>query len=136
MSGDYDWGLTPRQANREIRRWTPVAITAVVASFGVITVAVVLMWQLHVWVFTRSVDLQNRTYQNSYGTQQADIGSMETAIQAITRAFTLAQERADALSACGYGAKVTQLPPGDAAWYESNCSGPALSPASQYEKNG
>lgn len=130
---DYDIDdITPARVIRVGNRWLPVVLFAIVTSVVLFAIVCLITWPLHVWLFSREVNLQNNVYQNSYGTQQSDIGSMETAIQAIPGAFGNAQVRADVNQACGYGAKVNQLPPGDASWFAQNCSGPVISPTSSY----
>ncbi len=128
MSYDY----TPKDARRDIRNWTPVAVYGALSFIGVMLIASFVCWKAHVWFWEQDVKIQNSTYQNSYATQQSDISSMESAVQAISGAVDSAQANGDAQEACKYGAMVTQLPSGDAAWYAANCSGPAVSAISQY----
>jgi hypothetical protein len=135
MSGDRlsDYlGVTPREVQRSTWRWAPAALTITVAIIGVCLVGTFICWQAGWWFFAQSVNRQNQVYQNSYGTQQADIQAMETAEQAIPGAVDRAQVLADVNAACAAGAKVTNLGPGDAAWYAANCDGGVISQSSQY----
>lgn len=103
---------------------------AVVIVLGI--VITIIGAKAHWWLVNYNVNHQNQVYQNSYGTQQADIQSMEDAIGGIPSAVDPAQATADTLSACKYAAKITSMPPGDASWVAVNCDGPAISQSSQY----
>jgi hypothetical protein len=130
----YD--LTPKEARQEIRRWLPTVTYAIVSLLSVGLLATFICWKAHVWFWEQNVKIQNSTYQNSYATQQSDIDTMESAIQSISGAVDPAQATGDAQEACKYGARVTQLPAGDLAWYQQNCAGPAVSPSSSYYHAG
>ena len=129
---NYGDRVTPARAIRETWSWVPVVFIIGAISFVFIGALTVAAWQLHWLMFSQSVNRQNDTYQNSYGTQQSDIQSMEQAVQAITGAVDHAQVLGDVNTACAAGARVNRLPPGDASWYAANCSGPAISPSSHY----
>lgn len=132
----YDDGMTPREARREIRKWTFTAAYGIVSLLAVGLLASFVCWRAHVWFWEQDTKIQNSTYQNNYAVQQSDIDSMESAIQSITGVVDSAQAAGDAQEACKFGAKVTQLPAGDAMWYAQNCSGPAVSSSSRYHVNG
>lgn len=131
MSYDDD-RITPVQVIREAWSWVPVVFIIGAISFVFIGALTIAAWQLHWLMFSQSVNRQNNTYQNSYGTQQSDIMSMEQAVQAIPGAVDHAQVLGDVNTACAAGSRVNNLPPGDATWYADNCSGPAISAGSQY----
>lgn len=133
---DDDDRYTPAQAMRDTWSWFPVALVVTVALIILGGVIVVVCWAAGWWMFEQNVKHENNVYQNSYGTQQSDIQSMEQAVQAIPGAVDHAQVLGDVNTACAAGARVNQLPPGDASWYAANCSGPAISPSSQYNVNG
>jgi hypothetical protein len=130
MNDDDD--VTPAQVIRETWRWLPAALTVTLAIMLIGGIVTLVGWKASWWFTEQNVTKTNTTYQNSYGTQQADISSMETAIQAIAGAVDPAQATGDAQEACKYGALITNLPAGDAPWYAKNCDGPAVSPSSSY----
>ena len=129
----YD-DVTPQQVMRETGRWFPAAVV-VLAALLVLGLGVTLVcWQAGWWFAAHSVNRQNQIYQNSYGVQQADIGSMENAIGAIPSAADSAQANADAQQACRYAAQITSIPSADAGWVTENCLAGAVAPGSQYAK--
>lgn len=129
---DEDGRTTPARITANTFAWFPAAVVVVAASIFLFAIACLIMWPLHVWIFNNETNLQNHNYQNSYGTQQSWIDAMEGAIQAIPGAVTVGQAASDATDACKDGARVTELPKGDQAWYDKNCNGPALSPSFPY----
>jgi len=128
----YD--VNPSDVYRETGRWLPAAVVVTLAVLLVGGIATLVCWQAGWWFAQHSVNRQNQLYQNSYGVQQADIGSMENAIGAIPSAVDSAQANADAQQACRYAAQITSIPPDDAGWAAQNCLAGAVAPGSQYAK--
>ncbi len=129
----YD-DVTPHEVMRETGRWFPAAVVVAVAVVVLGLIVTFICWQAGWWFAQHNADRQNRVYQNSYGTQQADIDTMQNAIGAITSASGPAQAKADANEACQYAAKITIMPPGDVDWVAQNCLAGAVAPGSQYAK--
>ena len=77
--------------------------------------------------------IQASAYNNNIGVQQSLIQQLENDIIMIQGASS-ANASADARDACQASVKIISIPPGDKGWVTANCSGPALSPGSQYGK--
>lgn len=130
----------PHDIIRQTGRYTPaLVISAILIIAGVF--ALIFIFQPWAHKIEDSTARHNgvlasisaSAYNNNPGVQQSLIQEMENAIIALGDAGP-GQRQADARLACKDAAHVIALPPGDKPWVDANCSGPDLSPGSQYSQ--
>jgi len=151
---NYDNGITPREARREMRRWFPTAVIGTVLLMTLGIIIAVMGSKAEFWVNTQNAKNQagvakinTQIQQNGIGFQEGqlsalqqqigNIANLDTEMIGASNAMVTAlhsQVLADARLGCTAASLVTSVPADEQGWVTQNCANGALSPTSPLYK--
>jgi hypothetical protein len=146
----FDDELTPREARRQIRRWTPTVLQGVLAATAIVLVVVFIGWQAGGWFQVHNAErnaniakINTQTIQNGPGFQAGQISNLQQQIANIAGVTVemdgatgtmyqdlSAQRLADAGIACKAASLINDIPAANTVWVAQNCANGAVSPTS------